>query len=69
MKLVQTMMFLTDDSPELKYPQMWRCIRCGRIRQWGLGPSQAPKERPYLLCSCQDRHVTHTFAGLKAEEA
>lgn len=70
MKLIQSLTIVADDSPLLKYPQMWKCTRCERIRQWGHGPALEPKERPKLLCSCQnhERHVPHTYAGLKEIE-
>lgn len=66
MKLIkQTVMYVSDGDEQLKLPQVWKCSRCERRRQWGYGPSVDPHARPYLYCGCRKKHLPHTFEGLR----
>jgi len=62
----QTISVVSDSDPMLELPQMWKCSRCGKNRQWGLGPSLEPKLRPFLTCKCRNGHVRHSLVGLRA---
>lgn len=67
MKLIQPdVIYVADESEQLDFPQIWKC-RCGKLRQWGFGPSIAPKEHPFLFCDAKGIHVRHTFAGLQTD--
>jgi len=68
MKLIQPdTIYVADESEQLDMPQIWKCRKCGRQRQWGFGPSVAPKEHPFLTCDKEGVHTRHQFAGLQAD--
>jgi hypothetical protein len=51
--------------PILEYGQLWRCIPCRAVRQWGYGERQGTVS-PFLLCEGECKvHTPHVYVGVR----